>query len=77
MGATIRGRGRGEDGIPQRFRSGRPSGTLAEQDAVMVAVASRHPFMLLQDMAAAAGVGDIQSLVVYAYAPEESWAADV
>ena len=54
---------------------GRPSGTFAEQDAAMVAVASRHPFMPIQDVAAAAGVGDIH-VSHGVYAPEKSWAAD-
>ena len=47
----------GEDGIPQRSRSGRPPRTTAEQDAAMVEqVASRHPFMPPKDVAATAGV---------------------
>ena len=68
--------GRGEDGIPQKSRSGRPSRTFSGQDAVMVTVTSRHPFMPLQGVAAAAGVDNIH-VSHGVYAPEESWAADV
>ena len=49
----------GGDGIPQRCNSGRPPWTSAEQDAAMVKVASRHTFMPPQDVAAAAGVDNI------------------
>ena len=54
----------GEDGMPQRHKSGRPSRTSAEQDAAMVDVASRHPFMPLRDVAAAAGVENIHISLV-------------
>ena len=50
--------------MPQRHRSGRPPRTSAEQDAAMVDVASRHPFMPLRDVAAAAGVENIHVSLV-------------
>ena len=45
--------------MPQRPRSGRPPMTFAEEDAAMVEVVSRHPFMPPKDVAAAAGVDNI------------------
>ena len=50
--------------MSQRPRSGRPPKTSAEQDAAVVEVASRHLFMSLKDVAAAAGVDNIHVSLV-------------